>query len=162
LNTFKYKVKTLLSMSSADILTPQQHRRGAARVKAHDRFAAQNRGLDTSLPPGPFLRPVGNVQACRRRELNVQDRDRDRRRHGSRPTWEVFSGSGVCVRTDECCSPTCCPDDRFTPVTRSTPSLLSALCAVGDANLRTNNFQPTGRETFARLARSHWLRRQIC
>ncbi len=40
LNAFKSEVKALFSMNFADIPHSRQHSRGAARVKAHDRFAA--------------------------------------------------------------------------------------------------------------------------
>src|SRR5260370_30193452 len=53
LNAFKSEVKTLLSMSFADIPTSQQHSRGAARVKAHDRFAAPHSHTKCELHPAP-------------------------------------------------------------------------------------------------------------
>jgi hypothetical protein len=74
------------------------HRPGAARVKAHDRFAAhRNAALTQAFPPGPFLRHVGNVQVWPQ-ERPQCPRPRPRLpRSWSRPTWEVFSGSGVCA-----------------------------------------------------------------
>jgi hypothetical protein len=52
LNAFKSEVKALFSMSFADIPHSRQHSRGAARVKAHDRFAAHK--TRPILTPGPY------------------------------------------------------------------------------------------------------------
>jgi hypothetical protein len=51
---------------------------------------AKHAALTQTLPPGPFLRHVGNVQVWSPRDLKARDQDRGLRDHGRRRYQESF------------------------------------------------------------------------
>ena len=101
----QFVIRALNARLSDPTPTSEQYGRVAARVQGSPTASRRKqRGLDTSLLPGRFLRHVGNVQVWPQ-ERPQCPRPRPRPpRSCSRATWGVFSGSGVCVGTDECCS----------------------------------------------------------
>ena len=109
----QFVIRALNARLSDPTPTSEQYGREAARVKAlRPLRGARNAALTQAFLPGRFLRHVGNVQVWPQ-ERPQCPRPRPRPpRSWSRATWGVFSGSGVCVGKDECCSPICWPACR--------------------------------------------------